>query len=925
MRAPKTEAVGTSGQSIVKAQLEKLGWAPVLNPEHDLGTDIWVVARDNRRFDLGALAGIQVKSGNSWFDEPEYENGNVRGWWFRGDNEHFDYWTEHNIPHLLVLHDQKADKSYWVHVTRDRIVSTGKQSKILVSADSIIDRDHLEQLLKVATSKPMVKQWEGSSLKAGREVPVSAQLRYALITPRLVSPHRNASVDAVSAAQAIAMLTQVRMADIGYYLKKQPLLNPVEAGKSDDANWRLYGAMHEWLTTDDRSQLIGFDQSSLLPEQRAAVTVCAVNALFEDHKPKEAVDLLNALLVLDIVNPVDHAWLQAHRMRCLVELGELQSARVDALQVQLLRHVAPSDPTARALSGVAALAIVNTDDLFVSDISEAIQAGDNLASWWRSQTFVTALGKQFDNSYEAWGNDASVTFNAEDVVANGLRSTMLMAGYMADSPSWRRSSTLSGKHRLMAARGNESVTVDAFRVLVYAGADKVLKLAVSRMLETGPTRPITLIAEEIDLVQSTRSTLKANLTFLKSAADVLSESASVTHAEWALRFLSGNTAEVEKLQSRFFVDIEVIEMLAALVKSVSADMRKEIMKHIVELPVVEDQSIAGSWSRVIARIDINEWSDGDVKRLSERAEGDNFEFLDAIEFVIARRDAKFRATLISRIAAGDFSALASFGDLTDLPVDAAKGMIAELARRVDTQTDKAARGAYGIGGHDMLKALVLLNVWHSEIAVWDPCIRALAEPSSHGDHITGAIRALGAFADKIPEDIIVQLHTPLDGIYSRRPESDSFFGMFSQHSDPRGAAALTITKLFPDEMTQSRLAELVRGEPKQRAAAVQIVGLWEDEKDISLLAALSTDNDTEVQMTAAYCLARWIVKQISPDSSAKILIDVLASGGVKCASAARQALGEADASSDGVQVLIDILKGIPSAAVQASISMAEQK
>jgi hypothetical protein len=63
MRAPKTEATGTSGQSFVKAHFEKLGWGVMPNPEHDVGTDMLVQARDDAGIDLGLLLGVQVKSG----------------------------------------------------------------------------------------------------------------------------------------------------------------------------------------------------------------------------------------------------------------------------------------------------------------------------------------------------------------------------------------------------------------------------------------------------------------------------------------------------------------------------------------------------------------------------------------------------------------------------------------------------------------------------------------------------------------------------------------------------------------------------------------------------------------------------------------------------------------------------------------------
>lgn len=58
MRTPTNNLVGTAAQSAVKAQFELLGWGVAPNPEHDLGTDHWVMARDDERVDIRRLVGV---------------------------------------------------------------------------------------------------------------------------------------------------------------------------------------------------------------------------------------------------------------------------------------------------------------------------------------------------------------------------------------------------------------------------------------------------------------------------------------------------------------------------------------------------------------------------------------------------------------------------------------------------------------------------------------------------------------------------------------------------------------------------------------------------------------------------------------------------------------------------------------------------
>lgn len=60
---------------MAKANFELLGWGAVENTTHDLGTDLFLMARDNRRFDLGLLVGAQVKNGPSWFrNQPAFDD-----------------------------------------------------------------------------------------------------------------------------------------------------------------------------------------------------------------------------------------------------------------------------------------------------------------------------------------------------------------------------------------------------------------------------------------------------------------------------------------------------------------------------------------------------------------------------------------------------------------------------------------------------------------------------------------------------------------------------------------------------------------------------------------------------------------------------------------------------------------------------------
>jgi hypothetical protein len=166
MRASKEEQTGGAGISEVSAAFERLGWGVVENARHDLGTDLFAAARDERLFDLGLFVGIQVKAGPSYFREPSRDSSNdeMLGWWFRDrDRSHVDSWVKSGVPHLLVLHDLDARVSYWVHVTAEVVVGTGKGAKVLVPAANTVDDAHRDSLLAVQ-QRPGLR-WRGRAAR----------------------------------------------------------------------------------------------------------------------------------------------------------------------------------------------------------------------------------------------------------------------------------------------------------------------------------------------------------------------------------------------------------------------------------------------------------------------------------------------------------------------------------------------------------------------------------------------------------------------------------------------------------------------------------------------------------------------------------------------------------------------------------------
>jgi hypothetical protein len=326
---------------MAKANFELMGWGAVENTTHDVGTDLFLMARDARRFDLGLLVGAQVKSGPSYFEAPAYddESGHRVGWWFANDQDHFDAWLDHSIPHLIVLQEVETKVSYWAHITHEAVVSTGKGSKILVPAGQVVDEAHREALLAVATNRRPPLAWEGSAWTGAQQLARADLLRYAMVVPRLVAPHPNAAFIEATPEKCLAMVVLVRLDELqeGRTRTFAAVPTMLEAAASPDWRWQLVSGLHAYLHDGDPAPLLTLAGAADEASDVAAGTVVAAAALLECGRAGEAIELLEKILQRDVASPVDHAWLQAQLARAYVEAGRLLEARDLALAVQILR------------------------------------------------------------------------------------------------------------------------------------------------------------------------------------------------------------------------------------------------------------------------------------------------------------------------------------------------------------------------------------------------------------------------------------------------------------------------------------------------------------------------------------------------------------------------------------------------------------
>jgi len=856
-----------------------VGWGVADNPFHDLGTDLWLMARDARRFDLGLLVGAQVKTGPSFFGEPVHgETGDLKGWWFReSTRDHFSYWLQHSVPHIIVLHNPTTGESYWAPITDKTVELTPKGGKVLVPRSNVVAAECLDELVAFATSQRATPAWEGSAWQGAQKLLPEDALRYALVTPRLVAPHPNRSSPDHRPHEALAMLVQVRLWD----LDRNDYPTADEARTSPEWAWRLYAAVRTWVAQAELAPLYDVVASAKAPHERAASTATAAALLLEIGDVAGALDRIESALHGDDARPVDDAWLKVQRARCLAEAGRTHEAREVAIELQRLRATAPHDATAMAIAAAAAELVFTTSGFAAGDIEGVITSTDTAAAWWRSQVVAWGLGAHFDESFKTWADDPSITFGASDEAWRHLRSASLMAGLAGAHGEWRHNLSRLARRELQTEEGQSAETVAAsLSMLRSAGDEKHLKLAVRRALRVGPAAPVRQVAGAIELARSTRTSVRADLAFITTGADVVDVADADRFAMWALQALEERGALPSPVGPSHRDTI--LQMLAALVPVVSDEMARRIVEHVVALAPQVDQGVARQYAAIIYALDEDDWTTPDIAALRARPREDNWELADAIDSVLAPHDAETRQALLDRTRSGGFPAiraLGALGEVRSLPYDVVAAIIGHLGSQVRAQIAQSRTFSYGLGGPDLGRLLTRLNLWHPVQASWAPVVELVGEAASHPDHLAGALRLLtGAtrpvpddISRPVPDDISAAMEPALHAILRRGDKR----AHMATRTEVRGLAAEALDALRPGAVGDEDLWTLMAGSPAMRASAVNLVARRRDPAQFPFLAGHAHVSDPIVRATAARCLATWVAEGIEAPRAVRLVTRLL--------------------------------------------------
>lgn len=131
MNRSETDRIGVS---ICQETFTRLGFIFREQTIMDYGIDA-IIEPKTGEYASGKLIGVQIKSGDSYFQESD-DNAIV----YRGNMKHYRYWLNFCLPVIIVLVDINESKRecYWQKIEKNLIITTEKGWKIDIPKKNIL-------------------------------------------------------------------------------------------------------------------------------------------------------------------------------------------------------------------------------------------------------------------------------------------------------------------------------------------------------------------------------------------------------------------------------------------------------------------------------------------------------------------------------------------------------------------------------------------------------------------------------------------------------------------------------------------------------------------------------------------------------------------------------------------------------------------
>lgn len=854
---------GDQGELRVMAEFAELGWAPVPT-RRDLGTDLFVQVRDARRFDAGLFVGAQAKSGSSWFEQPETDDaGEITGWWFyEKDVEHFDAWVTHGLPHLVVLYHPDHKVAYWVHVTADKIVPTGAGAKILVPITQKLEEASRDALVDAAASQRQQVPLEGSIWTRSNSVPLGALMRYAMIAPRLIVPHRNAGIsEVITAEEALALLMRARIEDLDQYRARGLAPRPGDSSaKARTWMWRFVAAVEAVLMGEGLEQLASLRRTARRRDRRAAAEIFYAAMLMQVEYFDEAVDELEQAPA-DSWEPIDYAWSRVILAAAQSEVGRIAEARTAASEALQGVRGRPDDPTASAIRGAAASLLFYTASIIEEDLGGMLSASDTAVSWWRSQTIMGGVTDSARRSYKRHFHDTATRFGgSRNPGHNPIVSASITALLAGDWSAYRASTAEQGINHIVGSDDWRTESVASLDCLRRAGLRKEVDLQADHIWRWEDLQILSEATARFEGRPYSHSSASGTLALLESSGDILESGRADGLIDELVSILEDREPFMRRVAPSFSIGTYVPRAVAGLVRSCSPENRHRVARFLCDLPNLQDGSLAYEVPRIVSRIIGDPSTSELVDSLLEcglRQENRRLSAL-LLESAMAGGSDQAREALLDRATSGDQDALGSLGDVRKLPHSAAARMADRSAQVLEKVISDAEGGSRSQYANDPAHLLALLSCWFPETANWRVLLRYLSSSGVSGGDKRNACFVLSRLERQLPADVRSEL--------SELAPSISGSGLDLLSPAGLGGAGIYLAVslgVVEEEVIAPHLMRLLSGSKQERADATLVVGTLKRPEFQVLPAGLLHDADPNVRSAAATTLA---IELASPES-----------------------------------------------------------
>lgn len=860
MRQPKARQLGARGQTAAKLFFESLGWGVIeTNGDHDLGTDLLVQVRDKTLADMSLMFGVQVKTGDSWFKKRSKIAG--KPGWFYGekDQRHANYWSNHPLPHILLIQNADLSRRYWAFAKRETIEPTKKGFKILVPEDQPLDerfRSHWEDATTQALKRVIL---EGARWSFDMDsVHPAAHARFALLAAHLVAPHPNKGTkEALSWPQAVALCLSSGAERWEQNAARHPAVPTVdEASQSEYWGWRFAAAVHNWIYEADAAPLESLDSTGQPRHARVAHAVATAVALEDFDRLTEAAELLEQL-ALETEESIEQAWISVHRSHLAMEQGDVKEARRLAhLGFAQLGPVG-AEVTASAVRAAAAWAMFDTAEMIPTDLGPVVSVMDNPSSWWRAQTTSGGLEAAVKQHFRAWSHDQSVTFGNEYASHNALHSATVQARLAGSFAQAKNVASLRAQVDLSIPTRDVPRTVESLETLRSVGDEKALRLAIHEVARREPLSQLRHLISHVTPATMTRTTSRADLRLLQHAGIY----ADPEHAHRLVNFLLDALDDpqpfTDRVAARYLVVPALLESLAGL----RDFLQEEQWCRFIDYVLSREHSEMSAPSLALLLSDAQVVDDYRSRLASALDEAPPW-LQPSLRRAIGANQADGRAQVRQSLLDGNLDGLSAIGgNLEELDADEAAAVTTTLANAVDAERARPLPTGLVAGEGDDAGNLAKLCITFPGLDGWRSLVEFIADPAIEARRKRQAALTLARNTDTIPAPVRPTL---LEAAHSARSQIDEASPVPLLIIDVGGAIdclyASLLDKGDPDRLTLT--ASLLAGSPQQRR---DVSWYLANSDDAELpLAALLKDTDPEVASNAAAGLARLVRNSPAP-------------------------------------------------------------